>query len=129
MRPKPVAGKALSEDKMTELMGHFTALMTESKLFKDPSVSVGMVAERLDTNRTYLSKTINDTMGKSFTQLINDYRIREAISLISDTKSNLPLKQICADAGFSSMSTFYTTFQTVTGMTPSRYRAQVDRTE
>ena len=83
------------------------------------------MAERLDTNRTYLSKAINENTGKTFTQLVNEYRIRQAISEISDLAADKPLKQIAAEVGFSSLSTFYATFQAVTGMTPARYRSQL----
>lgn len=124
-KPKTGGSAGLSEVKADDLIARFTALMTDEKLFKDPSLTVGAVAERLDSNRTYLSRAVNDSTGKSFTQLVNDYRIREAIALISDIKANMPLKQICSEVGFSSISTFYSTFQAVTGMTPARYRAQV----
>lgn len=114
----------LTEEKADDIMSRFTMLMTEEKLFRDPALTIGAVADRLGSNRTYVSRAINDT-GKSFTQIVNDYRIREAIALISDFDANIPLKQICSDVGFSSSSTFYSTFQAVTGMTPARYRAQL----
>lgn len=113
------------ENKAGELMKSFTAMMMEQKLFCDPTITVGGMAEKLGTNRTYLSRAINESTGKTFTQLVNDYRIREAIARISDIEANLPLKQICSDVGFSALSTFYSTFQSVTGMTPARYRAKL----
>ncbi|MDE7147413.1 MAG: helix-turn-helix domain-containing protein, partial [Duncaniella sp.] len=82
-------------------------------------------AEMLGTNRTYLSKAINESTGKTFTQIVNDYRIREAIAQISDLETDKPLKLICSDVGFSSLSTFYSSFQSITGMTPARYRSQL----
>ncbi len=106
-----------------DIVSRFTQIMLEQKLFKDPSITIGTIAEKLDTNRTYLSRAINESTGKTFIQIINEYRIREAIALITD--SNLPLKQICFDVGYNSLSTFYTTFQSVTGMTPARYRTHV----
>lgn len=112
-------------DKLSNLLSRFTTLMIEQKLFTDPSLTVASVADRLGTNRTYLSKTINESTGKTFTQLINDYRIREAIAQMSDFEANKPLKQIAAEVGFSSLSTFYATFQSSTGMTPARYRLKL----
>lgn len=117
--------QSFAENKANGLMARFTAIMMEQKLFCDPSITVGGVAEMLGTNRTYLSRAINESTGKTFTQLVNDYRIREAIAQISDLQANKPLKQICSDVGFSALSTFYSSFQTVTGMTPARYRAQL----
>lgn len=112
-------------EKLNELMSRFTSVMIERRLFADSSLTLAAVADELDTNRTYLSKAINDITGKNFTQIINDYRIREAIDQISDTAADKPLKQIAADVGFSSLSTFYSTFQTLTGMTPAHYRAKL----
>ena len=112
-------------DKLKDLMARFTAEMLEQKLFTDPSLTITAVAERLGTNRTYLSKAINDITGKTFTQLVNEYRIRQAIAEISDLKADKPLKQISTDVGFNSLSTFYNTFQASTGMTPARYRSQL----
>ena len=119
------ASATLPSDKLSNLLSRFTALMIEQKLFTDPSLTVASVADRLGTNRTYLSKTINESTGKTFTQLINDYRIREAIAQMSDFEANKPLKQIAAEVGFSSLSTFYATFQSSTGMTPARYRLKL----
>lgn len=121
----PSKTTVLAEEKADDLMSRFSSLMSERKLFKDPSLTVSSVAELLDSNRTYVSRAINDQTGKTFTQIVNEYRIREAINLISDLEANLPLKQICSDVGFNSISTFYTTFQSITGMTPARYRSQL----
>lgn len=118
--PSPVA-----TDKLQDLMTRFTTLMMEEKAFTDSTLTVSSMAERLDTNRTYLSKAINENTGKTFTQLVNEYRIRQAISEISDLSADKPLKQIAAEVGFSSLSTFYATFQSITGMTPARYRSQL----
>ncbi|MDE6062837.1 MAG: helix-turn-helix transcriptional regulator, partial [Duncaniella sp.] len=120
--PKP--STSLSDEKADDILSRFTLLMTDEKLFKDPNLTVGAVADRLGSNRTYVSRAINES-GKTFTQIVNDYRIREAIAMISDLDAAIPLKQICSDVGFSSISTFYSTFQTITGMTPARYRTQL----
>ncbi len=112
-------------EKLNELMSRFTAVMMERRLFADSSLTLAAVADELGSNRTYLSKAINEITGKNFTQVVNDYRIREAIAQISDTATDRPLKQIAADVGFSSLSTFYSVFQATTGMTPARYRAKL----
>lgn len=119
------SGQMLSEERVQELMGRFTTLMMEEHLYTDASITVAVVAERLGTNRTYLSKAINDASGKSFPQVVSEYRIRRAIAEISDLEANKPLKQIAYEVGFNSLSTFYSTFQSVTGMTPASYRTKL----
>lgn len=115
----------LDRSKTDDLMGRFSELMMERKVFTDPTVSINNVADMLGTNRTYLSKAINESTGKTFTQIISDYRIHEAIKLVSDLESNLPLKVIANNVGFNSLSTFYSAFQSVTGMPPARYRSHL----
>ncbi len=117
---------SLSDERADDLAARFTSIMLEKRLFCDPSISLASVAECLNTNRTYLSKAINEKLGKTFTQVINDYRIHEAIRMMSEKQSNVPLKQICFDVGFSSISTFYSLFQNVTGMTPAVYRSKLN---
>lgn len=106
-------------------MTRFSALMEERRLFTDPSLTVAAVADELGTNRTYLSKAINESTGKTFTQVVNSYRIRQAMAEISDLEADKPLKQIAVESGFSSLSTFYVAFQSAVGMTPARYRSKL----
>ena len=119
------SGTQFSEERVQELMGRFTTLMMEQQLYADASITVSTVAERLGTNRTYLSKAINESTGKSFPQVVSEYRIRQAIAEISDLKANKPLKQIAGEIGFNSISTFYATFQSMVGMSLARYRAKL----
>ena len=116
---------SLHEYKINDLFTRFSTAMTEQKLYRDPTITVAAVADTLGTNRTYLSKAINESTGKTFTQIVNDYRIREAIELISNIEANIPLKQIAAEVGFNYIATFYVTFQSVVGMTPAKYRAKL----
>lgn len=118
-------GEDVSNDSESDLMNRFMSLMAEDKLYKDSSLTVASVAEKLGTNRTYLSRTINESTGKTFNQIVNGYRIKEAIALISDVEADMPLKQVCSEAGFSSTSTFYSLFQNFTGLTPAKYRSQI----
>ena len=116
---------SLTESKKKELFHALEALMTEQHIYTDNLLTKDKVAEMLGTNRTYLSQTINEQAGKTFTQYINDYRIQDAIRILSDSKSQISLKNLAPELGFSSPTTFYKQFQTTTGMTPAQYRSQV----
>lgn len=114
-----------SDNKNQELMSSFVSLLETKEIFTDPAITVESAAHLLGTNRTYLSRAINEVSGKTFIKIINEYRIRKALEMISDVKKDYPLKQIASDSGYNSQSTFYTAFQNATGMTPARYRAQL----
>jgi AraC-like DNA-binding protein len=117
---------ALSEEKRKALFAQLEQLLREERIYTDNQLSREKVAERLKTNRTYLTQIINEFSGKNFTQYINEYRTHEAVRRLSDPNEHTPLKALVAELGFNSMTTFYSLFQNATGMTPTQYRKQVE---
>lgn len=123
-----VETQQVSEDKISDAKQEksFRALcqlIEDERLYADPQISRDNLAERLGTNRTYLSKLINDMAGKNYSQFINSYRIQEAVKFLSDPlNEDYPLKQLCFNLGFTSLSTFYKTFTETVGIPPSVYR-------
>lgn len=123
--PEKYAASSLTDEKSLELFRTLERIMREEKIYKDNSISKDKVAELLGTNRTYLSRIINEQAQLSFTHYVNRFRIEEAIRLLSDPANDTPLKAISADLGFNSISTFYNLFQSAVAMTPSQYRNKV----
>lgn len=123
--PEKYAASSLTDEKSMELFRTLERIMSEEKIYKDNSISKDKVAELLGTNRTYLSRIINEQAKLSFTHYVNRFRIDEAIRLLSAPENHTPLKALSAELGFNSISTFYNLFQTKVGMTPSQYRNKV----
>ncbi len=119
------SSSSLSDEKSIELFRHLERIMRENKVYKDNMITKDKVSEMLGTNRTYLSRIINEQSNLSFTHYVNSFRIEEAVRLLSDPENATPLKAISADLGFNSISTFYNLFQSSIGMTPSQYRNKV----
>lgn len=118
-------GFTLDGEKIDRLYAELCRLMETEKLFTEAQLTREKMAERLSTNRTYLTKVIKEKTGMNYLQYINSYRIGEAIRILSDKdKIDYPLKQIWSDLGFSSPSTFFKLFQQAVGITPSTYRKQ-----
>jgi len=99
--------------------------METEKPYHDHMITKAKVAEMLDTNSTYLSQAINEQTGQTFTAYVGSLRIKEAVRLISDPRNTAPLKAVCLEVGFNSMTTFYNQFQAIMGMTPATYRQKV----
>ena len=57
---------------------------------------------------------------KTFTQFVNEFRVRQAIRLLS--QSNKSLSEIAGEVGFNSFSHFTKQFKRVTSKTPSKYK-------
>lgn len=110
---------------MQQLYDRICELMDKEKPYKTPQLTREKLAAMVGTNRTYLSTVIREKSGMSYQQFINSYRIGEAVRILSDRNAvDYPLKQLYADLGFTSPSTFYKLFQQSVGITPSVYRKQ-----
>ncbi len=71
---------------------------------------------------------LNEKHHRNFFSFVNEYRIREVTSRISDPKyQHYTILAIAFDAGFNSKSTFNTFFKAYTGKTPSAYREEISK--
>ena len=99
------------------LVSRFQRLMQDEQLFLKPNLSLSDVAERLDSNKTYISKMVNQTYGIGFPEVLNILRVNYAQQYIRKHKG-APQEKIAHASGFLSASTFNTTFKRITGDTP-----------
>lgn len=116
------SGSSLNKDSQQELFGRLERLMQNDQVYKNSLFTREKMAELLGTNRTYLSQTINEQTGLTFTHCMNKYRIEEARRILADPQDDTPIKAIAADLGFSSVTTFYTLFKAAVQMSPDQYR-------
>ena len=115
------SGSSLNKDSQQELFGRLERLMQNDQVYKNSLFTREKMAELLGTNRTYLSQTINEQTGLTFTHYMNKYRIEEARRILADPQDDTPIKAIAADLGFSSVTTFYTLFKAAVQMSPDQY--------
>ena len=123
------ASSSLSDEKSLELFRQLEKAMREDKINQDKNLNKDRVAELLGTNRTYLSRIINEQAETSFTHYVNRFRIEEAVRQLSDPSNDIPLKALASELGFNSISTFYNLFQSSVGMTPAQNRSKVHELE
>lgn len=115
----------LSDDRHDVLYQELLRLMDIERLYRDKDITLDKLSAVLKTNRSYLSKTINEHSGRNFNKFINKYRISEAIERLSKSDEDCLLKAMATDLGFNSPSTFYKAFYEETGVSPSVYRKKI----
>ncbi len=108
------------------LASRFQHLMMDQHVFLQPKLSLDDVAESLNTNKTYVSKMVNNTYNLGFPELINILRVDYAEQYIISHREARQ-EEIAQECGFLSASSFNTTFKKVTGMTPKVWIASIDR--
>ncbi|MEL7123737.1 MAG: helix-turn-helix transcriptional regulator [Bacteroidota bacterium] len=97
--------------------------LTEEKKYKDPELNLNKLAQHLQISPHHLSEVINDEFELSYYDLINQYRIQEAQSiLINPDFQHLTILAISLEAGFNSKSAFNRVFKKLSGKTPSEFR-------
>lgn len=114
------AGPSLKDADMEELKDRLCNVLEREKLYLNPDIRVGDMADRLYTNKNYLAQTIKLKLGKNFCQLVHYYRVREAMRLFAHDPG-LTITQLCRRVGFNSMTTFNTAFGRNTGYTPAEW--------
>lgn len=113
--------KRIESDKATALIQRVQAHMEDGDIFVNPNLKLADVAKSLNILPHTLSQVLNDNLGKSFPQFLNEYRIEAAKQLLIED-NDLTFESIGYDCGFNSKSTFYSTFKKLTGMTPSAFK-------
>jgi AraC-like DNA-binding protein len=97
--------------------------LLKDKNFKNLDLTLDFLSKELSVNRNYLSRAINRTTGKNFNNYINEYRVKEAIKMMSDEKmSLLSIDSIALEVGFGNRISFYQAFKKITGLSPSEFR-------
>ncbi|GAB6012682.1 helix-turn-helix domain-containing protein [Viscerimonas tarda] len=97
--------------------------LVKDKTFQNIDLTLDFMAKELNVNRNQLSKAINRSAGKNFNTYINEYRVKEAIKMMSDKKMNrMSVDAIALEAGFGNRISFYQAFKKMTGLSPSDFR-------
>jgi AraC-like DNA-binding protein len=86
----------------------------------DGNTSVDGAAELLALTRTSFCRYVKRMTGRTFTELVNDYRLTVAAMMLRD--SSPPVSTVAADVGFGSLSHFNSRFKSRFGKTPTEYR-------
>ncbi len=115
---------------LNELAQKITKSIEINKLYKEMGLTVGDIAEKIDSQPYLVSQAINTCLGKNFFELINRYRVEEAKNLLLDESWNyLSIVGIGFEAGFNSKTAFNTSFKKFTGVTPSQFKKEKLRLE
>jgi AraC-like DNA-binding protein len=77
-------------------------------------------AEHFHFHPDYLSKLIKNSTGVSFTDLLQEIRLKEACLLLE--KTDLPISDVAYEVGYTNLSYFYKLFKKIYNLTPIDYR-------
>lgn len=121
------AGKKVSipEDRIEELIKRILFLFEVDRIYRQETLSLNALAEKLGILPHHLSWILNARIGKTFSDFLNHYRVEEVKQRLADAgERDLTILDIAFSAGFNSKSAFNKTFKVATGKTPSDFRSE-----
>lgn len=114
----------INNNEQSLLIKDLINLFTNKKIYTNPELSLEKLARLLNTNTSYISSAINSEFGCNFKSLVNRYRIEFCKEKLKEnSKFDFPIKKVAMEAGFISISTFYSSFKKETGITPAQFRS------
>jgi len=122
---KEAAGELdeFSSNQEKKLKTKLVELFENDKIYRQPDLRIINVSEALQTNRTYISRMINEEFGVNFNEFVNQYRVQEAEQLLRQKENNTyTLEYIAEQVGFGSGNSFTRAFKEYKGLTPGKFR-------
>jgi len=109
-----------AEDKLHACVEDY---LEKTQCYRKSDLTLDSLSKGLGINRTYLSTAINK-MDNNFYSLINKYRIRDAVRLLTDDK-NRNIEDLAFAVGYNNRKSFYNAFLSVTGLSPTQFRKNI----
>jgi len=108
------------------IMDAIEQLMQEKKPYQQCALSIDSLANLLGYKKHLVSEAINHCTKNNFNTFINEYRVKEAIRLLSDKNAKAESLDVVASvAGFNNRISFHHVFKKITGLSPAEFRKNV----
>lgn len=115
--------KIISDQELLAIKTRLNDLMQEHRPYLDSELNLIKLAELLQLTSHQLSYVINTGFNENFFQFINKYRVERAKELLaSESMNTYSILGIAFESGFSSKTSFNTTFKKITHQTPSEFK-------
>ncbi len=110
----------LSVEKKEDINKLLEEAINEEKIFLNPDITLGKLAQKLGVNSKYLSQVIHEYYNSGFADFINHLRVKEAARLLSSNSyRHLSIEGISEMVGFKNKSSFNIYFKKFMNVTPS----------
>lgn len=87
------------------------------------NIPLSLMADKVSMTVPSFCRYFKKTTNKTFTEVLNEYRIVHATKLLSESQLNIT--DICFECGFNNFSHFNKQFKSITGKTALQYRKEI----
>ena len=119
----PLYRSLLNPEMVENMYQEIMAKFIVEKKYRDADYNAQKLADELNTNTRYISAVINLRYQDNYSQMVNEFRIKDAMYLLKDKHSQkMTMEEIALTVGFSNRQSFYAAFYKRLGITPREYR-------
>ncbi len=93
--------------------------------YNDTQMSLEMLADRFNINQTFLSRLFKIRFSKNFSDYLTEKRVERSMELLAHSKMNID--EVARSVGYSHYVSFSRAFKKIVGITPGKYRQNLDR--
>ena len=122
---RPAASRlGLSARQLGMLARDIEEYFQRSQPYLDPGLDLHQVASATGYTRNQMSYLLNQMLGQSFYQYVNQARLQHLLGLLETAPPPVRIDELAFSAGFNSLSAFYRSFRQHTGLSPKAYLKQ-----
>jgi AraC-like DNA-binding protein len=116
----------LSPEQIQQYAEELISLMNAKEPYRNDNLKLNDLAEMLSIPHYHLSQVINNYIGLSYNDFINNYRLKKVKELLVDpVKRDCNILTLAFEAGFNSNATFYRIFKKNLHMSPLAYQKKL----
>lgn len=116
------ATSKLTNSMISDIQTKLNQYMLEAKPYLKHDLKQTDIAKELDIPSHELSQVLNQNLHTTFRDYLNKFRVEEFIRKMENADLNkFTIMAIAEQCGFQSKSSFYRSFNKVTGQTPAEY--------
>jgi AraC-like DNA-binding protein len=104
-------------------------MFDDDRVYVDPTMNVTKLSQLLKVPPYVVSRTVNGSFNKTFSELLTGYRLRHAEELLISVGDKYTVEGIAFESGFNTTTSFYSAFRKQHDMTPAQFRASMTRTK
>lgn len=117
-----------SPNEINMLKDNFENYLSEAKPYLNEDLTLGKLADGLEISDKKLSALLNHYLDTNFHDLINEHRVKAFKEKLKDENySHYTLLSLAYDCGFKSKSSFNRIFKKNTGISPSKYKSELNQ--
>ena len=115
------AKSVLTDSKKSEIKCRIISFVEDTEAYLKPELNMTWLSTQTGIPKHNITEVLSTEMNKNFFGFINEYRVKKVKELLM-RKNYYSIEGIGYECGFSSKSSFFTVFKSITGMTPLEYK-------